>query len=199
MASRHAYFRLPYLAWFARKADGALHPEMTEELRLLPEQLSAYQKQAQYFIERILDFDQVERDAQKNICANYFYDGPKDPALFRFEPISTALEAIDEDICGAVLQPHTIRDVIDFSLRDFVTRGTPVRRRKNCGRYFSLTDPFHCRTDSGPLPVSSACTGHTNNAKGQPLRAGLSHFRLQSYFLAIAFLTASTTLAARSP
>jgi len=78
-ATQHTCFRLPYLLWFSHQADGALHLEMTEELRRLPKQLSAYQKQAQYFIERILDFDQVGRNAQKNICLNYFYDGPKNP------------------------------------------------------------------------------------------------------------------------
>jgi len=39
----------------------------------------------------------------------------------------------------AVLWPNSIRDIIDFSLRDFVTRGIPVRRCKNCRRYFPLT------------------------------------------------------------
>ena len=36
-------------------------------------------------------------------------------------------------------QPNTIRDLIDFSLRECVTSGTSVRRCRNCGRYFPLT------------------------------------------------------------
>lgn len=44
LAGRHIYFRPPYLRWFSRKAASTLPPEMTEELRQLPEQLAAYQK-----------------------------------------------------------------------------------------------------------------------------------------------------------
>jgi len=35
-------------------AAGKLHPEMTEELRQLPGQLTAYQKQAQHIIHHLL-------------------------------------------------------------------------------------------------------------------------------------------------
>ena len=136
LAVRHIYFRLPYLCWFSRKASGALRPDLTEELRRLPGQLAAYQKQAQYFIEHILDLDQVGREVQKNCRSNYICGEPKEPALFRFQPISLGFEPVDESACGLVLWPDTIRDIIDFSLRDFVTRGTPVRRCTNCGRYF---------------------------------------------------------------
>jgi len=177
LASRHIYFRLPYLVWFSRKTAEELRPEMTEELRRLPEQLSAYQKQAQYFIERILDFDQVGRNAQKNLCANYIRNEPKDPALFRFEPISTVLEPVDEDTCGAVLHPSTIRDVIDFSLRDFVTRGTPVRRCKNCGRYFPLIVRVSAEYCERPTASGKLCRGTASALKWTEERRGNKIFR----------------------
>ena len=63
---------------------------MTEELRLLSGQLTAYQKQAQIFLERILDIDQVGREVQQNTRAAYFFDQPHDTALFRFERLSSS-------------------------------------------------------------------------------------------------------------
>ena len=46
---------------------------------------------------------------------------------------------MDGDTCGLILQPNTVRDLIDFSLKECVMRGVPVRRCRNCGRFFPLT------------------------------------------------------------
>lgn len=165
LAERHIYFRLPYLRWFSCKAAVTLRPEMTAELRQLPEQLTMYQKQAQYFIEHILDFVQVGRNTQKNCRANYVYDEPADPALFRFRPIPMGFEPVNEDTCGPVLWPNTIRDIIDFSLRDFVTRGTPVRRCKNCGRYFPLTVRVSAEYCERPSASGKVCRATASASK----------------------------------
>nr|WP_325236425.1 DUF6076 domain-containing protein [uncultured Oscillibacter sp.] len=165
LAVRHIYFRLPYLCWFSRKASGALRPDLTEELRRLPGQLAAYQKQAQYFIEHILDLDQVGREVQKNCRSNYICGEPKEPALFRFQPISLGFEPVDESACGLVLWPDTIRDIIDFSLRDFVTRGTPVRRCKNCGRYFPLVVRISAEYCERPGTSGKVCRATASASK----------------------------------
>lgn len=165
LAARHIYFRLPYLRWFECKAAGKLSAEITEELRQLPEQLTAYQKQAQYFLEHILDLDSVGRETQKNTRTHYVYDEPKDPALFRFQPIPMGFEPVSEDACGAVLWPTSIRDIIDFSLRDFVTRGTPVRRCKNCGRYFPLTGRISAEYCERPTASGKPCRSTASASK----------------------------------
>jgi hypothetical protein len=82
LGEKHVYFKLLYLQWFWRKANGSIEPGMAEELRQLPEQLSLYQKQAQKFVENILDIDQVDRDVQKNVRATYVFDQPHDVELF---------------------------------------------------------------------------------------------------------------------
>ena len=71
--------------------------------------------------------------------SRYLFDGPRDPALFRFQTIPVSFGPVDEELCGPILHPDTIRDLIDFSLRECVTSGIPVRRCRNCGRYFPLT------------------------------------------------------------
>ena len=67
LTTQHVYFHLPYLRWFERTAREQLKSEMADELRLLPEQLMAYQKQAQTFVERILNLDRAGRDTRKNL------------------------------------------------------------------------------------------------------------------------------------
>ena len=42
-------FKLLYLQWFWRKAEGKVEPWMAEEMRQLPEQFALYQKQAQTY------------------------------------------------------------------------------------------------------------------------------------------------------
>ena len=100
LSARHIYFRLPYLQWFDRKARGALEPDMTKELLHLSEQLPVYQRQAQAFVERILDIDQCGRELQMNTRRQYTFDQPKDPSLFQFEPIPVSFGPVDGDSCG---------------------------------------------------------------------------------------------------
>lgn len=139
LAARHIYFQLPYLQWFTHKAAGTLAPEMTKELLQLLEQLPVYQRQAQAFIEVVLDIDRAGRDTQRSMSGQYRINEPDAPALFQFQAISVGFGSIGEEMCGSILQPNTIRDLIDFSLRECVTSGTSVRRCRNCGRYFPLT------------------------------------------------------------
>ena len=64
---------------------------MLEELQGLPEQLPLYQQQVQRFFDLVLDVDKAGRDPQQQASAHYLYDAPKDPSLFSFRPIPSAL------------------------------------------------------------------------------------------------------------
>ena len=72
------YFQLLYLRWFERRTTRSLEPKMTEEPRLLPAQRKVYQEQAQIFLERIGDIDQVGRDIRKNMRGAYLFDGQEE-------------------------------------------------------------------------------------------------------------------------
>ena len=138
LGEKHIYFKLLYLQWFWRKASGSVAPGMAEEMRQLPAQLSLYQKQAQKFVENILDVDRVDRDVQKNVRENYVFDQPRDMELFCFKPIPVSFGPVGGDDCGTILYPNAIRDLIDFSLRDCIAKNIPVRQCRNCGRYFPI-------------------------------------------------------------
>ena len=157
LAARHIYFQLLYLRCFDRKAAGSLESRMAEELRLLPTQLKVYQEQARIFLERILDIDQVGREVWKNIRRAYLFDGPRDASLFRFEPIPVSVGVIRAGGCGEILYPDSIRDLIDFSLRECVRREIPVRRCRSCGRYFPITGRITAEYCSRPSASGKLC------------------------------------------
>lgn len=157
LGEKHVYFKLLYLRWFWRKASESIESGMTKELRQLPEQLSLYQKQAQKFVENILDVDRVDRDVQKNVRANYVFDQPREAELFCFKPIPVSFGPVDENTCGTILYPNAIRDMIDFSLRDCVEKNIPLRRCRNCGRYFPIIGRITAEYCSRPQPSGKLC------------------------------------------
>ena len=91
------------------------------------------------FFECVLDVDSAGREPQKQAAKNYHYDQPRDPELFRFEPIPLSFEPVEPGRCAPVLYSSAVRDMIDYSLRSCVERGVTVRRCKNCGRWFPQT------------------------------------------------------------
>lgn len=157
LGARHIYFQLLYLHCFERKATGSLEPRMVEELRLLPAQLKVYQEQARIFLERILDIDRVGREVRQNTRTAYFFDKPHDPDLFHFEPVPASFGVIRNGECGEILYPNTIRDLIDFSLRECVKREIPVRRCRSCGRYFPIIGRITAEYCSRPSASGKLC------------------------------------------
>ncbi|MCI9332953.1 MAG: hypothetical protein HFG05_12440 [Oscillibacter sp.] len=154
---RHIYFQPLYLRYFERRTTRTLEPRMAEELRLLPAQLTAYREQAQTFLERILDIDKMGREVRKNMREAYLFDSPRDSALFRFEPTPISLGVIRGGDCGEILYPNTIRDLIDFSLRECVRREIPIRRCRSCGRYFPITGRITAEYCSRPSVSGKLC------------------------------------------
>lgn len=130
---------------------------MAEELRLLPAQPNAYQKQTQTFTERILDIDQAGREVRKNMWESYHFDYPRDDTLFCFQPSPIRLGVIRDGDCGEILYSNTIRDLIDFFLRECVRRKIPVRRCRSCGRYFPITGRITAEYCSRLSPSGKLC------------------------------------------
>ena len=112
---------------------------MTEKPRVLPVQLIAYRKQARIFLERILDIERVGREVRQSTRAAYFFDQPLDTALFHFELVPASFGIIRNSDCREILYPNSIRDLIDFSLRECIKQEIPVRRCRSCGKDFPIT------------------------------------------------------------
>lgn len=157
LGARHIYFQPLYLRHFEHRATENLEPRMVEELRLLPAQLKMYQEQVRIFLERILDIDQVGREIRQSTKAAYFFDQPHNTELFHFEPTPVSFGVIRGGDCGEILYPNTIRDLIDFSLRECVRRGIPVRQCRSCGRYFPITGRITAEYCSRPSASGKLC------------------------------------------
>ena len=55
---------------------------------------------------------------------------------FRFEPIQTCFERLDENNFAEVLYPRTVRDLVNFFLRELIRREITFKTCRCCGRYF---------------------------------------------------------------
>ena len=136
LAEKHIYLRLLYTRCYScssrRDLGKAPLQAITLDLKEFVTQFSETRKQVEKFLECVLDVDSAGREPQKQAAKNYHYDQPRNPELFRFEPVEPRR-------CAPVLYSSAVRDMIDYSLRSCVERGVTVRRCKNCGRWFPQT------------------------------------------------------------
>ena len=143
LAEKHIYFRLLYTRCYScssrRDLGKAPLQAITLDLKEFVTQFSETRKRVEKFLECVLDVDSAGREPQKQAAKNYHYDQPRDPELFRFEPIPLSFEPVEPGRCAPVLYSSAVRDMIDYSLRSCVERGVTVRRCKNCGRWFPQT------------------------------------------------------------
>lgn len=143
LAEKHIYLRLLYTRCYScssrRDLGKAPLQAITLDLKEFVTQFSETRKQVEKFLECVLDVDSAGREPQKQAAKNYHYDQPRNPELFRFEPIPLSFEPVEPRRCAPVLYSSAVRDMIDYSLRSCVERGVTVRRCKNCGRWFPQT------------------------------------------------------------
>ena len=143
LAEKHIYLRLLYTRSFGcfsvNGYDQAEIQAIALDLKEFVTQFSETRKQVEKFLECVLDVDSAGREPQKQAAKNYHHDQPRNPELFRFEPIPLSFEPVEPGRCAPVLYSSAVRDMIDYSLRSCVERGVTVRRCKNCGRWFPQT------------------------------------------------------------
>ena len=166
LADTHSFFRVLYTKWFYLHSVGFENAttavsEALNELRMLPEELSLYQKQIQCFFDLILDIDKVGREHSRQVMCYYNFDQldqASDPELFPFRLLTTRFEPVGGDACAPVLYANSVADMISFSLQTCVERSITVRRCKNCGRYFAQTGGVSAEyCDRPPLDGQSSC------------------------------------------
>lgn len=67
--------------------------------------------------------------------------------LFRFQKLNIKYEMVEDRAFTDVLYPESIYDVIDYILRECIKREQPIRKCKNCQKYFAIrgrTDTEYC-------------------------------------------------------
>lgn len=143
LSEQHIYFRLLYTRCYAcisnPDLDKAEINSISTELKAISAQLSNIKAQVEQFLESVLDVDSAGREPQKQAATYYDHNTPRSAALFQFHPIPLSFEPVEPDRCAPALYSASIRDMIDYSLRNCIERGVTVRRCKNCGRWFPQT------------------------------------------------------------
>ncbi len=99
LAEKHIYLRLLYTRCyscsFRRDLGKAPLQAISLDLKEFAKQFSETRKQVEKFLECVLDVDSAGREPQKQAAKNYHYDQPRDPELFRFEPIPLSFEPVE--------------------------------------------------------------------------------------------------------
>ena len=126
LAEKHIYLRLLYTRCYScssrRDLGKAPLQAITLDLKEFVTQFSETRKQVEKFLECVLDVDSAGREPQKQAAKNYHHDQPRNPELFRFEPIPLSFEPVEPGRCAPVLYSSAVRDMIDYSLRSCVER-----------------------------------------------------------------------------
>ena len=135
LAEKHIYLRLLYTRSFGcfsvNGYDQAEIQAIALDLKEFAKQFSETRKQVEKFLECVLDVDSAGREPQKQAAKNYHYDQPRNPELFRFEPIPLSFEPVEPGRCAPVLYSSAVRDMIDYSLRSCVERGAAARSARS--------------------------------------------------------------------
>ena len=109
-----------------------------KDITWIPSNIGAWQSQMKNLLTKALDATARKQTVQKAMADLYKdYDGSL--ALFDFRPLPTKLERVGKDTMAQVLYPRSMRDIVDFLLREVVLREVTFKPCKNCGKYFPTT------------------------------------------------------------
>ena len=134
IADRHIYFEL--LRHDPKAAGIGLPEEITPTENVVtyyPENGWLLQEQAKEFIQKNLRVDDQRGWTIQQRLADYAITQVQP---FRFEPIQTCFERLDENNFAEVLYPRTVRDLVDFFLREIIRREVTFKTCRCCGKYF---------------------------------------------------------------
>ena len=137
----HPFFAFLGLDWTERlaQAEGCKDPSKLlphKELSHIPANLDAMQRQILFLFQTVLDAELKDIDFSARV---HEYEKASRLNRFDFQPMQISYEPAGGVIFTDALYPKNIYDVIDFSLRECVRQNIPMRRCKNCGKYFALT------------------------------------------------------------
>ena len=137
----HPFFAFLGLDWTERlaQAEGCKDPSKLlphKELSHIPANLDAMQRQILFLFQTVLDAELKDIDFSARV---HEYEKASRLNRFDFQPMQISYAASCWKNFTDALYPKNIYDVIDFSLRECVRQNIPMRRCKNCGKYFALT------------------------------------------------------------
>ena len=149
LAQKHIFYEALRLDWYDR-LERASYTEgyndfdkiaRPKTLRHTPGRLYAIQGHINQLFDKVLLFQSGKKTIGERAAA-YFTDMKtcaREIDYYQFGHLTTRCEAVSSSVFTEVLYAQNIYDVIDFYILTFILREYPVRRCKNCGKWFVLT------------------------------------------------------------
>lgn len=151
LAELHPYFEITRLVWQERfreeeeqgfKNGSRFLPK--KELTHIPSNIAQMQKQITWLFETALDLDSRGGDLQGRLLKYYKRYAEESRRRFPFHKLNVGFEIVEDAAFAEVLYPETLYDIVDYFLRECIRREQPIRKCKNCQKYFAI----HGRTDT---------------------------------------------------
>ena len=141
LAEKHIFFALLRCRWaclldLAEKGGNDLP---VKEISHLPSEVAERQQRIEELFRNVLLFDPKEKKIPERFAAYGEDAARKRQRLFPFRKLTVGFEQVSPTAFTEVLYPEDIYDLVDFYLRECIRREIPMRRCKNCGRWFALT------------------------------------------------------------
>lgn len=149
LSHKHIFYEALRLGWYDRLERAKDAPGMdafdkiawAKTLRHTPSHLYAKQKHIEELFEDVLLYG-TGKESIRDRAASYFA-GRKAHAreidYYRFGKLTTSCESLSSSVFTEALYADNIFDVLDFYIRTCILYEYPVRRCKNCGKWFVLT------------------------------------------------------------
>ena len=154
MAKVHPYFEITYHVWKKRFRQAeeqefkniiALLPR--KQLTWIPSEAVEIQRQIRDIFDNCLDRDLSQGTVNERLTSHFKKYQDDSLKLFRFQKLNIKYEMVEDRAFTDVLYPESIYDVIDYILRECIKREQPIRKCKNCQKYFAIrgrTDTEYC-------------------------------------------------------
>ena len=144
LAKKHIFFEFLRLDWYDRldkfvNSEGK-KPKSSiyyKEITHIPSNINTWQNEIRNIISKALDIFTTDKPVQEKMAR--LYDRQLIHENFTFEPINTKFERVSASIFTEVLRPQSMRDIIDFLLRNVIRQELTFKTCRSCGRYFPNT------------------------------------------------------------
>ena len=140
----HPYFIVTIQEWRWRTRQAAKEAAQNLETLLpvdkliaLPAQLRSLQLQLMSLFESVFDVDQSEDTIIDRLNQVLSAKNSTGSQAFQFGMLETRYEKTAQG-CAEVLYAKNLKDLVDFALRQCISKEVRLRVCKNCGRYFAI-------------------------------------------------------------
>ena len=98
--------------------------------------IQTWQNDLRYIISNALDIFSPDKPIQQKIAEAYSHNRSE---VFSFQTIPSKFERVNENIFTEVLYPQSMRDILDFLLRNIIRQEITFKTCRSCGKYFPNT------------------------------------------------------------